>query len=261
MNYEIYRFDKIDSTNSYLLKLGDEGFPEGTVVAADEQLNGRGRFGRKWEAEPVSNLLFSVLLRPNFLDRDEVFILTFAAAVAVAEALEDAALVQPELKWPNDVLLDGKKVCGILLESSFDSDDLDHVVLGIGLNVNQKTFPPEISNRATSLSSFTGKEFERDEILFTILSRLSAIYEVLRTRDFHSVMKRWRDRSKMFGKTIRVRLADKTFEGICDEVADDGSIVVQTSAGAQKFTSGEITIFQMSEGPLSGDPFGTGEIS
>ena len=252
MNYDIYRFGKIDSTNSYLLKLGDEGFPEGTVVVADEQLSGRGRFGRKWEAEPLSNLLFSVLLRPDFLRRDEVFILTFAAAVAVGEALEDTARVRPEFKWPNDILLDGKKVCGILLESSFASDKLDHLVLGIGLNVNQKKFSHEISGHAASLSNIAGKDFDRDEILFTVLNRFASVYEVVRARDFYSVMKRWRDRVKMFGKKVRVKLADKTFEGICDEVADDGAIVIQTSTGFQKFTAGEITIFQM-------DPFGTGE--
>ncbi len=87
LNYDIYRFDKLDSTNSHLLKLGDDGFPEGTVVVADEQTKGRGRFGRKWEAEPLSNLLFSLLLRPKFLKRDEIFILTFAASIAVRKEL------------------------------------------------------------------------------------------------------------------------------------------------------------------------------
>lgn len=252
MNYDIYRLDKIDSTNSYLLKLGDEGFPEGTAVVADEQTNGRGRFGRKWEAEPLSNLLFSLLLRPTFLLRDEVFILTFAAAVAVAEALEDVAHIQPELKWPNDVILDGKKVCGILLESSFDSDKLNHVVLGIGMNVNQMKFPLDISDKAISLSLFTGKKYDRDEILFAILNSFSSIYEVLRMRDFYSVMKRWRDRSRMFGRRIKLSLASKTFEGICYDITDEGAIVIQTPEDLQKFTAGEITIFQM-------DPFGTGE--
>ena len=240
MNYDIYHFDKIDSTNSYLLKLGDDGFPEGTTVVADEQTSGRGRFGRKWEAEPLSNLLFSLLLRPSFLLRDEIFILTFAAAVAVAEALERVALVKAELKWPNDIMLNRKKACGILLESSFDSDKLKHVVLGIGLNVNQTGFSSDISDKATSLFLFTGKKFDRDEILSAILKSFSSIYEVLRARDFYSVMKRWRDRSRIFGGRIKLSLAGNTFEGICQDVTDEGEIVIQTPEGLRKFTAGEI---------------------
>lgn len=242
MNYDIYRFGKIDSTNSYLLRLGDEGFPEGIVAVADEQTEGRGRFGRRWEAESLSNLLFSVLLRPTFLERDEVFILTFSAAVAVSEALESVAGVTPELKWPNDVLLDGKKVCGILLESSFEASRLSHLVLGVGLNVNQSSFPDEIRHKATSLFIVTGRKFDREEVLSAVLVRFGAVYETLKARDFYPIMKRWRDRSKMFGRQIELRLADSVIEGIMEDVTEDGAIVVRTSSGLQKFTAGEITI-------------------
>ncbi len=244
MNYDIYRFDRIDSTNSHLLELGEKGFPEGTVVVADEQTAGRGRFGRSWVAEAQSNLLFSLLLRPYFLERDEIFILTFAAAVSIAEAIETVADVQPELKWPNDLLIEGKKVCGILLESSFDSTDLSHVVLGIGLNVNQQRFPGSLSNEAVSLSILTGKKFERDEILFAFLTQFSSVYESLQRREFYSVMKRWRERSNMFGKQIAISLAGDKFEGVCEEVADDGALVVRTGKGLEKFTAGEITIIR-----------------
>lgn len=244
LNYDIYRFGKIDSTNSYLLKLGDEGFPEGTVVVADEQLSGRGRFGRRWEAEPLSNLLFSILLRPGFLGRDEAFILTFSAAVAVAEALDEAADVRTELKWPNDVLIDSKKVCGILLESSFEGARLNHVVLGIGLNVNQTFFPEEIMEKATSLALSVGRKFDRDEILFTILGKFASLYETVKSGEFYDVMKKWRERSKMFGRRITLKLADTTFEGIFDDVTDDGSLVLKTPSGSQKFTAGEISLSQ-----------------
>jgi BirA family biotin operon repressor/biotin-[acetyl-CoA-carboxylase] ligase len=242
LNYDIYRLDKVDSTNAHLLRLAEEGFPEGTLVVADEQSAGRGRFGRIWESEPQANLLFSLLLRPHFLQRDEVFILTFAAAVSVAEAIEEIARVKSGLKWPNDVLLDGKKVCGILLESNFDSNRLSHVVLGIGLNVNQQEFPPSISGRATSLLLSTGKKFDRDELLFSVLGNLSSDYETLQRRDFYSIMKKWRDRSVLFGKKIVVSLAGKMFEGICDDVTDDGALVLQSDDGSKKFTAGEVTI-------------------
>jgi len=242
LNYDIYRFGKVDSTNTHLLKLGEEGFPEGTVVVADEQSAGRGRFGRSWESEPQANLLFSLLLRPDFLQQDEIFVLTFAAAVSVAEAIEKAADVQPQLKWPNDVLLEGKKVCGILLESNSDSNRLGHVVLGIGLNVNQQKFSPVVSNDSTSLSLFTGKKFDRDEILFAILSNFSSVYESLLKGDFYSVMKKWRDRSIMFGKKITVNLAGKTFQGICDDVTDDGTLILRMGGELKKFSAGDITL-------------------
>ncbi len=244
LNYDIYRFGKIDSTNSYLLRLGDEGFPEGTVVVADEQLKGRGRFGRRWEAEPLSSLLFSILLRPAFLQRDEVFILTFSAAVAVAESLEEVANVRTEVKWPNDILIDSKKVCGLLLESSFEADKLNHIVLGIGLNVNQTSFAEEIKEKAISLVLSAGRKFDRDEILFTILGKFATMYENLKTRDFYLVMKKWRERSSLFGRRITVKLADRTFEGIFDDVTDDGSLILRTSSGLRKFTAGEISISQ-----------------
>ncbi len=252
MNYDIYRFGKIDSTNSHLLKLGDEGFPEGTVAVADEQVSGRGRFGRKWEAEPLSSLLFSMLLRPGFLKRDEMFILTFSAAVAVAEALENTADVKPELKWPNDILLDSKKVCGILLESSFDADRLNHIVLGIGVNVNQSLFPEELKEKATSLLLVTGRKFDREELLHMILNRFAAIYDTLKKGDFYSVMRRWRERSKMVGKKVELKLAERIFDGVVEDVTDDGAILIKTSSGLQRFNAGEITVSKIV-------PSGTGE--
>ncbi len=244
LNYDLYRFAKIDSTNGHLMKLADQGFPEGTVVVADEQFAGRGRFGRRWESEPLSNLLFSLLLRPVFLERDEIFILTFSAAVAVAEALEEVAHVKPELKWPNDVLIGGKKICGTLLETNFENDTLRYVVLGIGLNVNQKVFPPELNTKATSIAAVKGKEFDRDEILSAILNRFGKIYDSLRQRNFYEIMKRWREKTAMIGRNVRVDMAGRIFDGICDDVTDYGAIVIKTVEGLKEFTAGEITLME-----------------
>ncbi len=226
------------------MELGDEGFPEGTVVVADEQTAGRGRFGRKWDSEPMSNLLFSVLLRPSFLERDEIFVLTFCAAVAVADALEEVARVKPELKWPNDILLDGKKVCGILLETNFEGDALRYVVIGIGINVNQKIYPPQIADKAVSVATVAGKEFDREEVLSAILARLASWYDILRRRDFYRIMKSWRDRSRIAGRKVKIDLAGKIYEGTCEEIADDGAIKIRTREGTKKFTAGEITMLE-----------------
>ncbi|HEY9167647.1 MAG TPA: biotin--[acetyl-CoA-carboxylase] ligase [Candidatus Kryptonia bacterium] len=242
MNYEIYRFDRIDSTNSYLMGLGEEGFPEGTVVLADEQSGGKGRFGRRWESEPLSNLLFSLLLRPDFLASDEIFILTFASALAVGGAIESIAQIKPAYKWPNDILIDSKKTSGILLESSFNAGKISFVVAGIGINVNQKQFPSEIAGRATSILLSSGKLCDRDELLFAVLNNFSSIYDTLRERDFYSIMKKWREGANMIGRKVTLKLVDRSIEGVCEEISDDGAIMISTPDGIRKFTAGEITI-------------------
>jgi len=171
-----------------------------------------------------------------------VFILTFASAVAVGDAVRDMTRLSPTYKWPNDILVSSKKVCGILLESSFTSGNLDYVVVGIGVNVNQKKFPEGLSDRATSLSLEAGRDFDRESLLLAILNKLSSLYEGIKSRDFYSVMKRWREHTRMTGKNVTVRLGESVFEGVCEEISDDGSIVLSTREGTKKFTAGEVTI-------------------
>lgn len=242
LDFDIYRFHEIDSTNDYLMMLGRKGFPEGVVALADYQTKGRGRFGRKWTSEESKNLLFSLLLRPTFLNIDEIFILTFAAAISVAEVVERATGMEVTLKWPNDVLLQEKKICGILLEGSFDTGILNYVVMGIGLNVNQKSFDGTLLWTATSMAIATGKEFDRDELMLSFLSHFSAIYDIVRKRDFYFLMKRWKERCKMFGKRIEVNVGDKSFTGIFEDVGDDGRLVLKTLEGIRYFNAGEVKI-------------------
>jgi BirA family biotin operon repressor/biotin-[acetyl-CoA-carboxylase] ligase len=242
VKFDIYRFHEIDSTNNYLAKLGREGFPEGVVVVADHQTNGRGRFGRKWSSEESKNLLFSVLLRPTFLNLDEVFVLTFAAGLSAAYAIEGTTGLEVTLKWPNDVLLQGKKICGILLEGSFDSGLLNYVVMGIGMNVNQKKFDETLSSIATSMAIVTGREFDREELLVFFLSHFSSIYDIVRKRDFYSIMKRWREKCKMFGKRIEVNLGNESFSGTFEDVGDDGKLILKTPKGMRYFSAGEVKI-------------------
>ncbi|HEX9615756.1 MAG TPA: biotin--[acetyl-CoA-carboxylase] ligase, partial [Bacteroidota bacterium] len=145
---KLFVFESIDSTNTCARTLAEAGMEEGAVVLAEYQTSGRGRHGRTWNAEPGENLLFSVLLRPA-IPRTSAGFLTFFAAVSVAQALEEVSESRIECKWPNDLLLNGKKVSGILLENTFEKDRVDYSVIGIGINVNQSSFPNHLIPTAT----------------------------------------------------------------------------------------------------------------
>ncbi len=153
---KIFFFKSIKSTMDYAKKLAEKGEPEGTVVIADYQSHGRGRFGRIWKAEPEKNILMSVILRPT-IPLDKFGILSFLTSISVAEAIEKNVDVKITTKWPNDLLINGKKFCGILLEASITVESGDFVIIGIGINVNQENFPKEIQDYATSLYIETGK--------------------------------------------------------------------------------------------------------
>ncbi|MEW6776847.1 MAG: biotin--[acetyl-CoA-carboxylase] ligase, partial [Bdellovibrionota bacterium] len=154
---EIHSFDHTDSTSSQAARLADEGAPHGTLVIAEQQTKGRGRLGRSWASPPGTGLYFSLVLRPK-IELHRAPQLTLLAATAVASAIERTANLSPQIKWPNDLLLDGKKFCGILTELSGDPDRVRHVILGIGVNVGTKKFPKEIAPLATSLRLALGKE-------------------------------------------------------------------------------------------------------
>jgi BirA family biotin operon repressor/biotin-[acetyl-CoA-carboxylase] ligase len=237
----LFVFDEIDSTNTCAKALADTGMEDGTVIIADHQNAGRGRLGRAWLSDPGSNLLFSVILRPK-IKQPHIGLLPLFAAAGVAAATEDATDKKVECKWPNDLLLAGRKFCGILLESLIAEESLDYAVVGIGLNVNQKAFNDDLKNRATSLLNETGCEYDRRLIFQQTLKSLDALYGSVRKDDFSAALREWNLRARMFGQSVSLAQGDQVFTGIARHIADDGGLVLETPAGNRTFYAGDVTI-------------------
>jgi BirA family biotin operon repressor/biotin-[acetyl-CoA-carboxylase] ligase len=236
-------FDSLDSTNACAKTLANKGADEGTVVIADHQTAGRGRLGRTWQAESGSSLLFSVILRPTFT-MDKIGLLPFFAAVGIANVVENITGLQCECKWPNDILLQGKKCCGVLLESTSQQHTLDYAIMGIGLNVNQKIFTGDLAGKATSLCCESGREFDRRDVFCQIMSSLESYYTQVCKGDFDTVLMEWKARATIFGKRITLRQAADSIDGIAVALSVDGGLVVETESCQRVFYAGDVTIAQ-----------------
>ena len=237
----IYAFEQIDSTNNCARALADVGAEEGTLVVAEYQSEGRGRLGRPWSAEPRTNLLFSVLIRPS-LSREQAGILPFFAAVAIARAVEPLVVKPIECKWPNDLLLDGKKFCGILLETAIQEGRLAHAILGVGLNVNQRVFSDPLAGIATSLARERDKAVDRKTLLHEILFAMESLYETILSGETEPILSEWLSRCTMIGKQVAVRAGDEIVHGRALEVRDTGALVLETSTGLTSFFAADVTL-------------------
>ncbi len=198
-------FEKIDSTNAYASKIARQGIPEGTVVIADCQTKGRGRMNRVWQSPGKKNLYASIILRPPIIPSVAPQ-LTLMAGVAVAELLSRYCPQRVMLKWPNDVLVDKKKVCGILTEMRTKGDSIDFAVVGIGININirKEEFGEEIRTIATSIREETNKEISRIEFTLSLFKIFEKWYKTLLAEGFTTIRKEWMEYSKIIGKDIQV---------------------------------------------------------
>lgn len=236
----------IGSTNARAAELAAEGIPEGSVVVAEHQTAGRGRHGRSWSAEPEQNLMFSIVLRPA-LSAERIGLITIAGAVAVADTLDDfAAPLRTTIKWPNDLLLRGHKCCGMLLESSFSGrrkGQPDFVILGIGLNVNQDRFPPELSDQAISLKQAARRPIERPPLFAELLLHLEQRYHSLFDDDGAAIRSDYEARLQRLGQRITLRMTDTEHpvRGVVRGITDTGALQLETQNGLQTFHAGEVT--------------------
>jgi len=238
---KVFVFESLDSTNVCAKTLAEAGTEDGTVVVADYQSEGRGRLGRRWEAQPGTSLLFSTVLRPPLLN-ESAGLLTFFAAVSVARALEHETGLHIECKWPNDLLLKGRKVCGILIENSLSQQGLVYSIAGIGLNVGQRTFPEAFLNKATSLVRESGKTMNRARLLRTILSEMDKFYEDVREPRFDRILDEWNSRCTMFGKKITVLQHDQRLDGSAVGLSSEGGLILETAKGIETVFAGDVTI-------------------
>jgi BirA family biotin operon repressor/biotin-[acetyl-CoA-carboxylase] ligase len=227
----IVHFFKVDSTNRVALEFGQQGEPHGTVVIAEEQTAGRGRTGRAWHSEKSSGVYMSILLRPT-LTPAQAPALTLAAGLAARDAVSEVTGLQADVRWPNDVLMNGKKVCGILTEMYAEPDRIRHVVVGIGLNVNHAKMPADISSLATSLRIETGKSHSRIELTVRLLRRFETYYNQLLTQGAKPIVARFAEVSSYAqGRRIRVSTGNETFTGTTAGLDPSGLLRVTREDG------------------------------
>jgi len=241
---DIRVFEETTSTNDVIEKLARDGVKEGAVVFAEAQTGGRGRLGRKWMSPPRQGLWFSVLLRPK-LRPQEVTQLTIASATALRRAIKTVTGRLPEIKWPNDLLLDGKKVVGILTEMSAEVDCVRYVILGIGVDVNQDAaeFPAELRRLATSLKLVTGRKISRAELAVEMLRELDADYARIGAGKFSQLADEWETGCATLGKNVSVQMGARKIRGCAEALDDDGALLVRTEHGhLERITGGDVTL-------------------
>jgi BirA family biotin operon repressor/biotin-[acetyl-CoA-carboxylase] ligase len=237
---EVSCYPSLPSTNDVAKQKARQGAKEGTVIVAEEQTAGRGRIKRRW-LSPRGSIALSMILYPPLAYLPS---LIMVASLAVARSIEQVTNLKAKIKWPNDVLVNDKKICGILVESDVRGNKVDYAVIGIGLNVNLKLSEfPQIAPMATSLSRELGREVSRREVIRSLLAEAEKLYLALAAGD--SVFKEWRDNLVTLGQKVRVSSGAVTYRGIAESVAADGSLLLRQPDGSLlKIVAGDVTLRQ-----------------
>lgn len=233
-----------DSTNTLAYRLAEEGAAEGTVVIADTQSRGKGRLGRQWESPAGVNLYCSIILRPPIMPLHAPQ-LTFLSAVAVAEAIERSAGLAPVIKWPNDVLVNGFKVAGMLNEMSAETERVEFLVLGIGVNINMQRdqFPADLRHPASSLAIEAGREVRRLSFARALLESLDAHYARYLAEGYGPLRQAWLDRSAVMGRRVRVSGQQGDTRGTVEGIDEIGALLLRTADGTlERVLAGDVTI-------------------
>lgn len=233
--------DEVESTNSYLMDKQNNIRESGTVVLAEKQTSGKGRKDREWLSQKDQNLTFSVLLTGNKKLLKKLNMINFAAALAVANSIENLFPLKTEVTWPNDVLVNGKKVSGILIESSSQGSKIDRVVVGIGVNVNQNVFQGKFNLTPTSIRNEIDRTIDRERLLAEILNIFETSLESL-VKDHKFILKDWREKCRMIGERITVTEDDKSIYGIFEDIDDDGFLIIRTKDKQHKIHFGDVSI-------------------
>lgn len=241
---DIRVFEETTSTNDIIEKLARDDVKEGVVVFAESQTKGRGRLGRKWISPSRKGLWFSILLRPE-LRPQETTQLTVAAATAIRRAIAATPGLKPKIKWPNDILLSGRKVAGILTELSAELDRVKHIILGIGVDVNLTgaEFPQELRKLATSLKIETGRTISRPELAVEILRELDHDYARVCTGNFEAVADEWEEHCETIGHPVTIQVGERRIRGRAESLDDDGALLLRSEHGQlERITGGDVTV-------------------
>ncbi len=237
----IHHFFKVDSTNAVAMNLGARDEPHGAIVLAEEQTAGRGRVGRNWYSEKSTGIYVSVLLRPE-ISPVQAPMITLLAGLAIHEAVRETTGLQADIRWPNDLLLQGKKFCGILTEMNAEPDRIHFVVVGIGVDVNHTKMPEELAHIAASLRMLTGKTYSRLELLARLLRSLDRYYNQFLGQGPQSIIERWcASSSYCDGKRVKVVAPTETYTGRTAGLDASGHLRIVTDDGrVQTVLSGDV---------------------
>lgn len=239
---EIYYYDVTDSTNIRAKELAEEGHPGGTLVVADRQEAGRGRRGRSWDSPSGTGIFMTLLLKPD-MNPNHASMLTLVAAMAVARAISKCADTEALIKWPNDIVIGGKKICGILTEMSAQFDFINHIVIGIGINVHNEHFPEEIAETAGSILLQTGKRIRRAELIEQILEQFEHYYAIfMETEDLSGLVREYNSILVNMNKSVRVLDPKEPFEGKAMGITKKGELIVDTWESRKMVSSGEVSV-------------------
>lgn len=240
---EVLYFDTIDSTNTKAQELAEKGYQSGTLVVADKQESGKGRRGRSWVSPSGTGIFMTLMIKPD-INPNNASMLTLVAALAVAKAITSVTGEEAMIKWPNDIVVNGKKVCGILTEMNAQFDYINHIVVGIGINVHNESFPEEISQMASSLMiEAGGKRFHRAQIIAETMSYFEQYYDTfLKTQDLSALVREYDKLLVNRNKSVRVLDPKEPFDGKAMGITPKGELIVDTWESRKLVSSGEVSV-------------------
>ena len=240
---EVLYFDTIDSTNTKAQELAEKGYPSGTLVVADKQESGKGRRGRSWVSPSGTGIFMTLMIKPD-INPNNASMLTLVAALAVAKAITGVTGEEALIKWPNDIVVNSKKVCGILTEMNAQFDYINHIVVGIGINVHNESFPEEISQMASSLMiEAGGKRFHRAQIIAETMSYFEQYYDTfLKTQDLSALVREYDELLVNMNKAVRVLDPKEPFDGKAMGITPKGELIVDTWESRKLVSSGEVSV-------------------
>ena len=240
---EVLYFDTIDSTNTKAQELAEKGYQSGTLVVADKQESGKGRRGRSWVSPSGTGIFMTLMIKPD-INPNNASMLTLVAALAVAKAITSVTGEEAMIKWPNDIVVNGKKVCGILTEMNAQFDYINHIVVGIGINVHNESFPKEISQMASSLMiEAGGKRFHRAQIIAETMSYFEQYYDTfLKTQDLSALVREYDKLLVNRNKSVRVLDPKEPFDGKAMGITPKGELIVDTWESRKLVSSGEVSV-------------------
>lgn len=240
---EVLYFDTIDSTNTKAQELAEKGYPSGTLVVADKQESGKGRRGRSWVSPSGTGIFMTLMIKPD-INPNNASMLTLVAALAVAKAITSVTGEEAMIKWPNDIVVNGKKVCGILTEMNAQFDYINNIVVGVGINVHNESFPEEISQMASSLMiEAGGKRFHRAQIIAETMLYFEQYYDIfLKTQDLSALVREYDELLVNRNKSVRVLDPKEPFDGKAMGITPKGELIVDTWESRKLVSSGEVSV-------------------